>query len=283
MQTNVRSVDAMNFLMATSGFEKVSGTADLSMTINGSGRSQDAIMKSLSGSGNFKVLNGQIIGVDASNLLSGVDQALISKQLPLGAASGIGGSTNFDDLNGTFSMSQGVANVNQFQVQSNTFFMTAEGIIDMGNQNIDFSMRPMLSEGSSIAQVGIPIRFNGKFGQAKAGLDSRFLNEIIKAKATQAARNAITDRVGGQLGGVLGGILGGGSSSTTPQSSTSTSRNPLSGLGLPIPGLGGQQQQPTTQSPSSSSQQQEAPPPPPSPEEQIEDAFKGLFGKKKKR
>ena len=278
IQTNVRSADAMNFLMATSGFEKVSGTADLSMSINGSGSSQDAIMKSLSGSGTFNVRNGQIIGINASNLLSGVDQALVSRQLPLGAASGIGGSTDFNDLDGSFSVSQGRANVNKFQVQSSSFFMDAEGVIDIGNQDIDFSMRPMLSEGSDIAQFGIPIRFNGKFGQAKAGLDSRFLGQIIQAQATQKARDLITDQVGGQLGGVLGGVLGGGSSAQQSGAATSGS-SPLSGLGLPIPGLGGSQ--PSTAP--SQQQQQEATPPAPSAEEQIEDAFKGLFKKKKKK
>jgi len=281
MRTNVKSVDAMNFLMATSGFEKVTGTADLSMSINGSGRSQDAIMKNLSGSGNFRVLNGRIIGIDASNLLSGVDQALVSRQLPLGAASGVGGSTDFNDLDGTFSMNQGVATVNKFQVQSRTLFMDAEGIIDMGNQNIDFSMRPSLSEGSDIAQFGIPIRFNGKFGQAKAGLDDRFLGQIIQAQAAKKARDLIQDQVGGQLGGILGGVIGGGSSA--PQSETATgSSNPLSGLGLPIPGLGGQQPSTTPQQPSTSQPETPPPPPPPSPEQQLEDAFKGLFGKKKK-
>ena len=265
--------------MATSGFEKVSGTADLTMSIQGGGSSQAAIMKSLSGSGTFKVLNGQLIGIDAANLLTGVDQALVSKQLPLGAAGGIGGTTDFNDLDGTFSMSQGRANVNRFQVQSRTLFMDAEGVIDVGDQNIDFRMRPMLSQGSDVAQFGIPIRFSGKFGQAKAGLDSSFLSQIIQAQAKQKARDLITDQVGGQLGGVLGGVLGGGSSA--PQSGTSPgSSSPLSGLGLPIPGLGSPQ---PSQAPSQQQPRQEAPPPPPQPEEQIEDALKGLFGKKKKK
>ena len=278
IRTNIRSVDAMNFLMATSGFEKVSGTADLTMSIQGGGSSQAAIMKSLSGSGTFKVLNGQLIGIDAANLLTGVDQALVSKQLPLGAAGGIGGTTDFNDLDGTFSMSQGRANVNRFQVQSRTLFMDAEGVIDVGDQNIDFRMRPMLSQGSDVAQFGIPIRFSGKFGQAKAGLDSSFLSQIIQAQAKQKARDLITDQVGGQLGGVLGGVLGGGSSA--PQSGTSPgSSSPLSGLGLPIPGLGSPQ---PSQAPSQQQPRQEAPPPP-QPEEQIEDALKGLFGKKKKK
>lgn len=275
MQTNIRSVDAMDFLMATSGFEKVTGTADLTMSIQGSGHSQDAIMKSLSGSGTFNVLNGQLLGIDAANLLTGVDQALVSKQLPLGAASGIGGSTDFNDLNGSFSVSQGRANVNKFQVQSRTLFMDAEGVIDVGNQEIDFSMRPMLSEGSDVAQFGIPIRFSGKFGQAKAGLDSRFLGQIVQARAKQKARDLVKDQVGGQLGGILGNVIGGDSSATQPGDSNGNS-SPLSGLGLPIPGLG--TEQPATPP---SQQQQEAPPP--QPEEQIEDALKGLFKKKKKK
>ncbi len=268
IQTQVKSVDAMNFLMATSGFEKVSGTADLTLSVNGSGTSQDAIMKSLSGSGVFKVLNGQLLGIEASSLLSGVDQALVNKQLPLGAASGIGGSTDFNDLDGSFSVNQGRATVNEFQVQSRTFFMNAEGVIDVGNQNLDFRMRPMLSKGSNIAQFGIPIQFRGKFGQAKPGLDSDFLGRIVKAKAADAARSAITDRVSGPLGSIISGAIGGGSDASETSEPVDTE---LESKDLVL---------------SPTKPREEATTAPKKPEEQIEDqigdALKGLFGKKKK-
>jgi len=158
--------------------------------------------------------------------------------------------------------------------------MDAEGTIDLGNQNVDFSMRPKLSEGSDIAQFGIPLRFSGKFGQAKPGLDSRFLGQIIKAKAAKKASKLITDNVGGQLGGILGGVIGSGSNAPqTESAATSSGSSPLSGLGNIIPGLGGQQQQPTAPN---TEQATPPPPPAPKPEEQIEDALKSLFGKKKK-
>ena len=307
IKTDIRDVAAKSFLAATGGFDKVAGHADFKFDIWGSGSSQAAIMKDMEGDGSFTILHGQLLGIDAEAMVSGFDQALTTQQLPVGI--GLGNSTNFEDLNGSFTMNNGVATIAAYQLTSGNLLMQGDGQIDLGNQYLDIGFRPKLQGGSNLAGVGIPLRFAGKFGQAKAGLDSGALTELATARARDLAAKELRERVGGSLGNTLGGFIGGNNTQGSSESSgigglggligdgTSSGSQPQSGtapstrdsLGNALGGLfggssGAQQQQPSTNG-------SQPPPPPPEPapaksdKEKIEDevgnALKGLFGKKK--
>jgi len=89
----INSVAAQSFFMSMGGFEKITGTSDFVLSFKGQGQSQADIMKSLTGSGNYKILRGQLLGLDTSALLSGVDTALSERRLPDGL--GLGRTTDF--------------------------------------------------------------------------------------------------------------------------------------------------------------------------------------------
>jgi len=194
----INAVTAQSFFMSMGGFEKITGTSDLILSFEGRGQSQADIMKSLNGDGSFKVKRGQLLGLDTSALLSGVDTALTERRLPDGL--GLGRTTDFNDLNGTFSLNNGRASVSGFQLKSGSFYVDADGFIDIGNQTIDIGLRPKLSVGSDLAQFGIPLRFKGGFGAANPGLDTEFLGDIAKAKARQKAGNLVRDNLSGPIG-----------------------------------------------------------------------------------
>ena len=307
IKTDIRDVAAQSFLAATGGFDKVAGHADFKFDIWGSASSQAGIMKDLEGDGSFTILHGQLLGIDAEAMVSGFDQALTTQQIPVGI--GLGNSTNFDDLNGSFTVNNGVATIAAYQLTSGNLLMQGDGQIDLGNQYLDIGFRPKLQGGSNLASVGVPLRFAGKFGQAKPGLDSGALTELATARARDLAAKELRERVGGSLGntlggfiggnnntqgssqsssiGGLGGLIGGGTSSgSQPQSGTapSTRDNLGNALGGLLGGSSRAQQQPSTNG-------SQPPPPPPAPEptktepEKVEDeignALKGLFGKKR--
>lgn len=231
-------------------------------------------MKSLSGSGGFKLLEGQISGVDLNELLTGLDQALASRTLP----GGIGQShvTKFSDIIGQVNIRNGVASIDQFSL--NGFGVAAEGVgqIDLGNQRVDFSIRPRLtsSNANDLAAFGIPIKVSGRFGEASVGLDTDMIGRIAADRARAKAAALVQDQVGGQLGGVLGSVLGDtGSSqgSSAPSLSTDSVTNVLGGL------LGSQPQTqpaPTTGTPAPQEKKEE---------QKLEEQLFDLFGGKKKR
>ena len=300
IQSNIKDVAAKSFLAATGGFDKVAGHADFNLSITGSGSSQADIMRNLNGDGTFTMLHGQLLGIDAESMISGFDQALTNRQLPAGI--GLGNSTNFEDLNGTFTVRNGVATIARYQLTSGNLIMQGDGEIDLGNQTLDIGFRPKLQGGSNVAGIGVPLRFSGKFGQAKAGLDSGALTDLATARARDIAAKEIRDRIGGSLGGALGGFVGGNTqgSSQSPdiggtlggllgggsQGSTQSGTTSNSGLGGVVGGILGGRSSGTVQNPPSQTQ---APTQAPEPEqtqeekaeEELKKAFKGLFGKKK--
>ena len=300
IKADVDSVAAQTFLSAASGFDKVAGTANLSISLDGQGISQEAIMKSLTGTGSFKVLDGKLLGINADELISGLDAALTSRKIPQGL--GLGKTTNFNDLIGSFSITDGRASIGDFKLQSGAVFIDAAGLIDIGDQRLDFGIRPKLSEGSDLATFGIPLKFSGGFGEAKAGLDTDVLADIAKAKAREKAASLVQDRVGGTVGGILGNVIG-GNENTSPGGATETSApTPDISNIIKLPGiLGGgdtsaesNDQAPTVEisptaeptTPESTALTPKTPQPPAEeavkPEEAIENALKDLFGRKKK-
>ena len=298
IRADIDSVAAQSFLSAASGFDKVAGLANLSLALDGQGISQEAIMKSLNGSGSFKVLKGRLLGINAGELVSGIDQALTSRTVPQGL--GLGKVTDFNDLIGSFSVTDGRVNLGNFKLQSGGFFMEAAGLVDIGDQRLDFGIRPKLSEGSDLAQFGIPIKFSGKFGEAKAGLDTEMLTEIAAAKARAKAGNLIKDNVGGALGNILGGVVGGNQNSNptdegTVETSGSTDEGDAADTAPTAPTLTDIMKlpdNPLVESPSEaanettvaeSSESETTADEAPKPEEQIENVLKDIFGRKKKK
>jgi len=309
MDFNLKKLKSEGFLGAVAGFTQATGDADTKISFTGRGRSQSEIIKSLNGNGGVNMVNGSLQGIDTTEFLTGLDSALTSRSLPGGI--GAGKITQFNDLIAGFSMENGVATVQKFTINGPQFTVDGEGTVDLGNQLIDFRFlpKPTGSRATGIAQYGIPLRFSGGFGSAKAGLDSGFLSKIVAAQAQQRATDLVKERVGGNLGGVLGGVLGG---DQAPADGGSSSGGGLGGVlggvlggGSPAPTgnsqSSGQQpaQRPSTDdaiggivgglfggggsSQPAQQQSQPAPQKQPSAEDALDDIVGGLFGKKKKK
>lgn len=217
LTATLNQLDSQGFLADLAGFTKADGQAGTEISLRGQGRSQAAIMNTLTGQGDFQLLNGTISGIDVTEFLTGLEQALSTRSLP----GGIGRSeiTQFRDLLGRFSMSDGVASISQFEMQGPGFAAEGQGQIDVGAQTIDFRFRPKRTgeNATGLGAFGIPLRISGPFNQARPSLDQEFLGEVIQAKARQEAQRLLEREVGGSVGGVLGELIGGGQRTTGSQ------------------------------------------------------------------
>ena len=245
MDFTLANMNGKGFLGAAAGFTKLSGNTGTTMKFTGAGRSQAEIMRSLKGGGNFELAEGVISGVDIGQFVGGLDTALRSGALP----SGIGNAytTPFNKLDGLFTMNGGVVTIGDFKLNADTVLAEGGGTLDIGNQNVDFSLRPRLKEGNGLAAFGIPIRLKGNFGSISAGLDTQLLTQIMAARAKAELQNQITDKIGGDLGGIVGGILGNPQPQSQPTPSdeaapleTTKPQDPLDSI---LGGLLGTQQQ----------------------------------------
>lgn len=215
MTVGLDDVEGNGFLSAIAGFTNATGLADTNLTLSSSGLSQAEIMKSLNGKGLFALGEGELKGIDASEFLTGLDDAFKTRALP----SGIGStkSTSFKDIKALFNIENGVVTINDFDFSAIGVAAAGGGTIDLGQQNIDFRFRPRLTgeKASNVANFGIPLQFKGGFGSTKASLDTDFLTTIVAERAKAEAVNRLQEQVKGPVGDILGGIIGGNSSSTT--------------------------------------------------------------------
>ncbi len=300
---NLGALDSQGFLGAVAGFAKATGTAGTEVSLRGAGRSQADIMRSLTGAGDFKVVNGSIQGIDAGEFLTGLETALSSRRLPGGI--GAGKVTQFRDLLGAFKVENGVATIDRFSLDALGVSAEGQGRIDLGGQSLDFRFRPRATgeQARGLAAFGVPIRFSGGFGSASASLDTEFLGQIAAERVRQEAAGAIRKGIGGKAGDIIGGIVGGGTApggtqpapdgTTPPAPSTdpdpATTPNPAPTRDVPrdiIGGLlgGGSKPKPTDQPTETPADPPAEPEPEPEAEpETVEDAVLDLFGIRPKK
>jgi AsmA protein len=233
-------VQAEPFLTDAAGFTRLSGTGNIVLNVAGVGGSQRALMKSLGGGVQINMRDGAVKGVNLAEIARTIQSALT------GTAVGPGAKTDFAELSGSFVIRGGVAANNDLKLLNPFVRLTGAGIIDVGNQTVDYRVEPKAvrsAEGQGgkgeLGGFGIPFRIKGPWGNLSYSPD-----------------------LTGALNSTVDSILKG--------------KNPLeglnesTGLGDLIPGLGAKKPQ-----------QEGAPPPKTDPKGKKPDpldALKGLFG-----
>lgn len=275
LDMTIDSVSAPQFLGAAAGFDKVTGLTSTTLSLRGSGSTQKALMQSLTGDGKFGVSDGALKGVNVPELVTGLEQAFTSRTLPGGI--GPSQSTTFSNLLGSFKMENGVVVINDFDLKGLGVRARGNGRLDIGGQQIDFSLRPQILNASGqpvsndLLGLGVPIKFSGPFNAVRPSLDTEVIGQIVEARARAEASRAITDRVGGPLGDILGGALGGQTPQTpapsqpTPEGETPEDKTP-------------EEKAPEEKAPEEKASEEKASEL--SPEEEALKALGGLFGNK---
>lgn len=226
LAVTLEDIRSNRFLGSLANFTQLEGNGHTLLEITGEGRSQAEIMRSLNGYGDFEVIGGVIKGIDLSKFLTGVDESLTQKVLPQGIGQKY--ATNFNDMVGKFKIQNGVISIESFNLEAVGVHASGSGALDIGNQTLDFGLRPRLTTANAndIGRFGIPIRFKGDWGNIKPGPDTELLQKIAIEKAKIKAREEITNRVGGQVGNVIGGILGVPTETPTPEQPTEPATEP---------------------------------------------------------
>jgi AsmA protein len=266
LTAGLNDLEAQGFLGAVAGLTQATGTAETMVSLQGAGLSQAEIMQSLTGNSTFQILDGSIRGIDATEFMTGLQQAFTSRSLP----GGIGPEeiTKFRDLVGGITLVDGVAQIQSFKINAQGVQLEGAGQVDLGEQTVDIRLRPKAvgPDAKGLAAFGIPIRIKGPFGASVLNLDTDFLGQVLQARAAQEAQSIVSDRLGDTAGGVLGSILG----STRSQNTT-----------------GGQEAEPRGDRPPAeqdevSDDDDDAEADPDTPEEKLENSLRDLFGVKRR-
>ena len=134
------------------GHARLNGAADLTLTLEGGGASPDQIAHALTGQGDIKLTNGEIIGLDIERVLKRMERR------PLSTAADIrSGRTLFSSARATFEVENGAARLVDSTVEGAGYTMALTGGVQIAERQV--SLRAHVAP-SDAAQRGETTSFS---------------------------------------------------------------------------------------------------------------------------
>lgn len=201
----------------------VGGHGNVTLDINTSGASVNALKRGLEGSARLALKDGAINGI---NLAESFRKA--KGMLGGGASSasdqGADGSqkTDFSELTGSFILHQGVAHNDDLSAKSPFLRLSGKGDIDIGNSQLDYLAQATLvataagqggQEAGNLTGIPVPVRVSGPFAAPKFHLEfaellkgaaaAKVKQQVdqIRQQASDKLQSAIKDKLPGTAGG----------------------------------------------------------------------------------
>ena len=187
MKLGFGNVQLQELLGHTVGYEKLTGAASGRIDVLGSGSSEDAIIRSLSGSANIGIGRGRFTGFDLQSLMN-----------PDG---GNGGTTIFRDLGASFAISEGNARSTDFAADLEVLKATGAGRIGLGAQDMDFTFTPTAFGGDTGGGISVPVRVHGPWSNLSYTPDLSRIEELraLEEQAKSAVQKKLSEELGTQV------------------------------------------------------------------------------------
>ena len=196
--------------------------------------SGNELTRTLNGTFNFNVIDGQLKNINILNEISKVGKFLNSAP-----AQTAGSGTALHKFAGTLNIVNGVGNTNDLTAVLDTGSLSANGVINLVSQELNMHMTAVLGSGVSQSVGGskvggylntalsnnkgelvLPVIVTGNMAHplfapdvqamAKMKLSNLLPTSGDPSKATSGLLNGVLGNKGGAVGGILGGVLGGG-------------------------------------------------------------------------
>ncbi|MGB7241200.1 MAG: AsmA family protein [Sulfitobacter sp.] len=188
---NARAIEAQPLLTDAADLTRFTGKGDADLSFLGAGQSIDAIMKSLSGEGAVTLGRGTITGFDLDRLMR--------------AADATGGTTVFDSLGATFTMANGVLRNQDLLMLLTNYRADGAGVVDLGQQQIDYTFTPVALRANSGKGIAIPVRIVGSWADPSIRPDLKAAIDLNLAEEKQALETRAKDKLREKLQEELGG------------------------------------------------------------------------------
>ena len=174
---------------------QISGKADVTENLTTQGKSKLALLKNLNGNVLFVFQKGVLQGIDLPYYVA-LGKSLILNQTTTSELNTH--QTEFGTFSGSFELSQGIANNQDFLLQGPHLQGKGGGTVDLVNQKIDFQLSVTLN-GSSARPL--PLIISGPF-------DSVLIYPDIKKIAVTQINEQVQKQLNGRVGQVLEKNLG---------------------------------------------------------------------------
>lgn len=203
---NFNELALQPLLTEFAGYDRLVGRGTLALKFLGVGQSVDAIMHSLSGSGNVTVGKGELLGFDLAGMLRNLDASYRGK----------GQKTIFDRIQATFTMDKGVLSNGDLDFVAPILRASGKGEVGLGTQTLDYRVNPVtFSDAQGAGGISVPVLITGTWAKprfrpdleglidqnlaeekAKLEAEARARLEEEKRRAEEAARAKIAEELG---------------------------------------------------------------------------------------
>ncbi len=209
-------VDMGPLLRDAANNDRFEGKGNISVDVTTQGTTEIALKKGLHGNAALSVTNGSIKGIDLAGMVRDAKSKLRELQGQKTVAENRTEKTDFTELKATFDIRNGVARNNDLMMKSPLLRVAGEGDIDIGNDRIDYLVKPTVvatSKGqgghelAELSGVTIPVRVHGPRTDPKYTIDySGLAMEYGKGLLDRAQEDA-KGQGGKKLGDKLKGFF----------------------------------------------------------------------------
>ncbi|RKQ68129.1 AsmA family protein [Oceanibaculum indicum] len=180
----VRNADLRAATTAAGQPPRVRGLLDFDMQVNGRGQSEAAMVSSLAGNGRFAVREGVAEGFDLQSISDRLEELNDAAAfLTLARAAFAGGETPFERLDGSFTITDGVARTEDTQLVASAGEGKVTGIADLPRQQVDATAAFTLTRHPSAPPFSATI--TGPLADPAVNLRTRELEAFLVQRAVE--------------------------------------------------------------------------------------------------
>ncbi|MDB5408210.1 MAG: hypothetical protein JWL84_3122 [Rhodospirillales bacterium] len=152
---DLAGVQSEPLLRDAMSFDRVKGAMTGNLALTSKGKSERELIGALDGKGALKFANGAIRGIDIGSLISNVQNALTS------ASSQKDRETAFTEMDGTFTITNGIVKNNDLQLKSSLLQVAGAGTIDLPKRTVDYRIEPRIAGNAPGGGISVPIVVEG--------------------------------------------------------------------------------------------------------------------------
>lgn len=204
-------VQAKTLLSDAAQFSLLEGQAKLALQISGSGTTAEQIKSSLEGQGSLAVSDGAIEGINLTEMISQIGAGEIPD-----LRQGPGAKTAFNDLGGSFTIANGIAETSNLQMTSPLLKVAAVGSVDLTQSTINMVANPEIVAGpqgqggaNNLAGLSVPVRIEGPLDRPTIKPELKGISAEQAGKAVNKIGEALEKKFKGKpVGEAIGRFLG---------------------------------------------------------------------------
>jgi AsmA protein len=223
ISSNLNNVQIRPLLTDAAEIDFLSGTTDFNFAGKGQGLTATKIKTGLTGKGDFKLLDGELYGINLPQEVRILKAKLTAAPQPTEANIK---KTDFASLTGNFTINNGIVNNQKLLMLSPVMRLDGNGLADILKETLDYrlSVTPLSkstekTEQGDLSGLIIPLLIKGPFSDPKFTLDTegaikerlnmekKRLEEKLKKESQQKIdeeKNKLEDRLKGKLKNLFG-------------------------------------------------------------------------------